>query len=78
MLEAKIMKLADEPLIWINTALLIYFTGNLFFYILFNVILEASRAFSKITVQYYSGLMALFYILIAIGFFKAKKSNDVN
>ena len=73
MLEAKIEKLANEPLIWINTAMLIYYTGSLFVYVLYNVILEVSREFSKITVKYYSALMALFYILIAIGFLKARK-----
>ncbi|MCG6187020.1 hypothetical protein [Maribellus maritimus] len=77
MMEAKIVKLADEPLIWINTAILIYYTGNLFFYILFNNILAVSREFSKITVYYYSALMALFYILIAVGFLKAGKRKTV-
>ncbi|QGY42865.1 hypothetical protein GM418_04100 [Maribellus comscasis] len=78
MMEAKIVKLADEPSIWINTAILIYYTGNLFFYILFNNILEVSREFSKITVYYYSALMALFYILIAVGFLKARKRKPVS
>lgn len=73
MLEANIMKLADEPLVWINTAILIYFTGNLFYYILFNVILEASREFSKITVAFSCALMALLYSLMTVGFFKARK-----
>lgn len=75
MLEAKIVKLADEPLVWINTAILIYYTGNLFFFILFNLILEYSREFSKVTVYYFSGLNALFYILIAVGFLKVKKKS---
>lgn len=73
MLEAKIIKLAREPFIWINTSILIYYTGNLFFYILFNLILDYSREFSKITVIYFSLLNALFYILIGIGFLKADK-----
>jgi hypothetical protein len=70
--------LADEPFIWINTAILIYYTGTLFFYILFNLILEYSREFSKITVYYFSILNALFYILIAIGFLKAGKTKAIN
>lgn len=78
MVEAKIVKLADEPFIWINTAILIYYTGTLFFYILFNLILEYSREFSKITVYYFSILNALFYILIAIGFLKAGKTKAIN
>lgn len=73
MLEAKIIKLAGEPLIWINAAILIYYAGNLFFYVLFNLILEYSREFSKITVIYFSVLNTLFYLLIAIGFSKVKQ-----
>ncbi|MBN1986240.1 MAG: hypothetical protein JW761_08050 [Prolixibacteraceae bacterium] len=76
MLEAKIIKLAREPFIWINTSILIYYTGNLFFYILFNLILDYSREFSKITVIYFSLLNALFYFLIGIGFLKVNKSPD--
>lgn len=71
MIEAKHTNLWQEPLIWINGALLIYYSGNLFFTILFNFILEYSREFSKITAFYFSGIMTLFYILIAIGFWKA-------
>lgn len=73
MLEAKIVKLANDPLIWINTAILVYYAGNMFFSVLFNIILEVSREFLKVTAYYYSGLMTLFYILIAIGFIKARK-----
>lgn len=72
MVEAKIKSLGKEPLIWINVGMLFYFAGNLFATLLFNIILEYSREFSKITIYYFSGLNALFYILIAIGFWKTK------
>lgn len=71
MVEAKIMSLWDEPLIWINGALLIYYSGNLFFTVLFNLILEYSREFSKITVVSFSVILTLFYVLVTIGFSKA-------
>lgn len=77
MVEAKIVNLTNEPLIWVNTAVLIYFTANLFFNILFNLIVENSIEFSKITVYYFSALNALFYILIAIGFLKTGRSKLV-
>ena len=72
MVEAEIKNLAKEPLIWINVGMLFYFAGNLFANLLFNIILEYSREFSKITIYYFSGLNALFYITIAIGFWKTK------
>ena len=71
MVEAKIMSLWDEPLIWINGALLIYYSGNLFFTVLFNLILEYSREYSKITVVSFSVILTLFYVLVTIGFSKA-------
>lgn len=73
MIEANIKNLWNVPYIWINTGILIYYSGNLFHTILFNIILEYSREFSKLTVVYFNVLNALFYILIAIGFLKFKK-----
>jgi len=78
MIEAKIISLWNEPLIWINCALLISYSGNLFFTVLFNLILEYSREFSKLTVNYFSIIMILFYILISIGFWKAGKQKTDN
>lgn len=78
MLEAKIKNLWSEPLIFINVAVLIYYSGNLFFSLLFQYILEYSNEFSKLTVQYFSILNALFYVLIAIGFYKAGKQKNTS
>ncbi len=78
MVEAQIKKLANEPLIWINTAILIYFSANLFFYALFNLILEYSVKFSRITVIYLSVVNGVFYVLIAIGFLKARVQKTNN
>lgn len=77
MLDAEIKSLWKEPLVFINIAVLIYYSGNLFFSLLFQYILEYSREFSKLTVVYFSLLNALFYILIAIGFWKAGKQNKL-
>lgn len=74
MVEAKIMSLWDEATIWINGALLVYYSGNLFFTVLFNVILEYSREFSKLTVISFSVILALFYALVTVGFWKAGRS----
>jgi len=68
MVEAKIKNLWKEPLIWINLAFLIYYSGSLFYSVLFNLILEYSREFSKLTVIYFSVLILLLYSFSTIGF----------
>ncbi len=73
MVEAKIKNLWEEPLIWINTAILIYYAGNLINVALFNFVLEYSIEFSKLIVNYFVVLNALFYTLVSIGFWKTKK-----
>lgn len=77
MVEAKIQNLAGEPLVWINAGILIYFTGNFFYHILFNYLLENSRQFLIQISFYFRILIALFYILIAIGFWKTKKDKSI-
>jgi hypothetical protein len=72
MIEAKIDNLWREPLVWINAGILIYFSGNLFYNVLFNLILEYSREFLKLTLFYFSVLNALFYILFSVGFYLTK------
>lgn len=73
MAEAKILKLSQEPLIWINTAILIYYTGNFIFYAMLNYANSHSREFAVLTVKFFSYANLLFYLLIAIGFWKVKK-----
>lgn len=73
MTEANIERLGQEPLIYINIAVLIYYSGNLFFSLLFNLLLEYSKEFSKLTTYYYVAIVTLFYILIAIAFWKTDK-----
>ncbi len=73
MTEAKILKLSKEPLIWINSAVLIYYTGNFIFYALLNYANNYSREFALLTVKFFSYINLLFYLLITIGFWKVKK-----
>jgi len=73
MVEVKISQLSKEPLIWINTGILIYYSGNLFYYILFNLFLDYSHEFLKSIGIYFFSLNTLFYILIAVGFYKTEK-----
>ena len=54
MTEAKILKLSQEPLIWINSAVLIYYTGNFIFYALLNYANNHSREFALLTLMFFS------------------------
>lgn len=73
MSEANIKRLYDSPVIWFNSAILIYYTANFFFYILFNIILNNSVEFVKQTILIFKIFNTVFYVLIAIGFWKATK-----
>lgn len=75
--EAKIRKLANEPMIWINTAVLLYFAGSLFYNVLFTLILEYSREFSKLSASYFAVLNIVFYVLIAISIVKAGRQQNI-
>lgn len=72
MLETKYRKLWTEPIIWLNLAVLFYFSGNFFFNILFNIILEYSIEFSRLTVRYYNISSVIFYLLITTSFILSK------
>jgi hypothetical protein len=72
MVDGKITKLSGEPLIWINTAILIYYTGNFFHHSLYNLRLRASIDIAILSQKLFSVLNILFYLIIAIGFLKAK------
>jgi hypothetical protein len=72
MVEAKLKSLSKEPLVWFNTAILIYYSGSLFFNILFDLIFDYSKEFGNLTFFYFRILNVLFYSLLAIGFWKIK------
>jgi hypothetical protein len=76
MKEGKIQILSQSSIIWINTAILLYYSGNFFFYILFNIILSYSRDFLIKTLNFFALLILVFYFLIGIGLYKAGKNKD--
>jgi len=73
MIEGKIVKLAEEPLIWINSAILMYYTGSFFYHALYNLRISASLDIAILALKMFSVLNILFYLIIAIGFLKVKK-----
>jgi hypothetical protein len=76
MREGKIQVLTDSSLIWINSAVLLYYAGNFFFYTLYNFILNYSREFLTRTVYFFLILNSIFYILLAIGLWKAGREKQ--
>lgn len=76
MREGKIRKLSDSSLIWINSAVLFYFSGNFFYYTLYNFILNYSREFSILTINFLALINTIFYALIAVGLWKAGKQKQ--
>ena len=76
MIEAKIKDLWKDEFFLVNIGVLIYYSGNIFFSVLFNIILAYSREFSKITVMYFSALNTIFYLLIAWSMYIHQKKNS--
>lgn len=74
LIEAKIKKLQLAPEVWINSAVLILYTSHLFYFALFNIILNYSYEFSKITIQFKTIINALFYQAFTVAFLLANKN----
>ena len=75
--EARYPKLIAEPIIWINGAILLYFSANFFFYALLNLLVVASMEAARLAVTIYWGCNMVFYVLLCIGFYKAYKKQKL-
>jgi len=73
MTEAKITKLSQEPLIWINSAFLLYYTVNFFYFSLYNLRIDASKEVTQIAIRFFSVMNLLFYLLICVAFLMFRK-----
>ena len=73
MQEAKIRNLFAEPVIWISGGLLIYYAYNLFYFILFNLLIDFSMEFAELVTFYRVGVNVLVYTMISIAFVKQHK-----
>jgi|GEM_PF-2293077 len=72
MIESKIDKLIKDPIIWINTAVLLYFSSSIFFHSLFNVFLNNNIEFLKISGYLFIGANTVFYLLLSVSFYLQK------
>ena len=64
-------KLSVEPMVWVNASVLILCSVIFFYNILFNKLLEYSREAISIVSDIMGCFISLFYITIAISFWKA-------
>ena len=73
MVEEKLQNLKKEPMIWFIVALLFYYTGSLFHFILFNLMLDYSHQILSSLGDFFAALNFILYSFIGIGFWMAKK-----
>jgi hypothetical protein len=73
MVDANIKKLSAEPLIWINTAFLIYYTVGFFYHSLYNLRTTASMEVAVFAIRIFAILNLLFYLIISIAFILSVK-----
>ena len=73
MVEAKIIKLSAEPLVWINSVLLFYYAGNFFYYTLYNLRMLASMDIAIIAVKLFGVINLILYVVISISFLMVNK-----
>lgn len=71
MKEARYPKLISEPIIWINGAILLYFSANFFFYTSLNLLVSVSMDAAVFAHTVYVGSNMALYLLLCIGFYKA-------
>lgn len=78
MVDSNIKKLISEPFVWINSAVLFYFASNVFFHVLFTILLKNDIEFLKNIIRFYfTATNFLFYLLLSISFYvqKLKRAN---
>lgn len=68
MVDANIEKLSAEPLIWINTAFLIYYTFGFFYHSLYNLRATASLEVALFAAKFFAILNLSFYLIISVAF----------
>lgn len=78
MVDANIVKLSAEPLIWVNTGFLIYYTVGFFYHSLYNLRTTASMEVALFAVKFFTFLNLLFYLIISIAFLLTVKLNKKN
>ncbi len=69
MIESKLRKLAAEPMVWINSAILLFFASIFFYNLLFPIALRSSLELAKLMSTLNRLSIAIFYLVIAYSFY---------
>lgn len=70
--EMKIRRLEQDPVFWVNTGFLLYFSGNVLLFAFSNYILSINRALNLYIWAFHALFSILLYLFIAIGLWKAR------
>ncbi|MBL7826372.1 MAG: hypothetical protein JNJ57_07060 [Saprospiraceae bacterium] len=68
--EMKVERLQDDPVFWINTGFLLYFSGGVLLFSVSNYILELNRSLNLYVWAFHGLFTTIMYTLIAIGLWK--------
>jgi hypothetical protein len=70
--EMKISRLERDPVFWVNTGFLLYFSGNILLFAFSNYILNINRALNHYIWAFHAIFNLLLYLFITVGLWKAK------
>jgi len=70
--EMKIKRLEQDPVFWVNTGLLLYFSGNVLLFAFSNYIVDINRALNLYIWAFHALFSILLYFFITVGLWKAK------
>lgn len=70
--EMKIRHLQQDPVFWVNTGFLLYFSGNVLLFAVSNYIVDINRALNLYIWAFHAIFSILVYFFISIGLWKAK------
>lgn len=70
MREMKILRLEDEPLFWINTGFMLYFSGGTLLFFFSNVILSFAYSLNMYIWALHASFSVILYLFLAIGIWK--------
>jgi hypothetical protein len=72
LVEMKIRKLQQDPVFWINTGFLLYFSGTVLLFASSNYILNINHALNQYIWAFHALFSILLYFFITIGLWKAR------
>lgn len=70
--EMKIKRLEQDPVFWVNTGFLLYFSGNVLLFAFSNYIVNINRTLNLYIWAFHALFSILLYFFITMGLWKAK------